>query len=166
VDSRVWFERMKKIDSLRESLKKIEEAGPGEIYISPAYLDSLATELRKTMPIADPNCDSLSEPLYRMAAEASRRADQAIREAEFHRKANMALLSATKDLKPVVATQMDFSALKTCEIEKGKLLDIIAEANKRADRYKAGRNSWRKAALISGGLMLLWLLLKLRSAKK
>lgn len=158
----------KVVDSLKKELAKIEEAGPGYVYlvdqgINPRIdliTDSIENELKLRYPASgSTNCDSISEPLFRIAAQANR-------EALFYKNANAVILAAAKNLKPVIQKEMDISGLRACELEKKKMLDIIAEANLRAAQYKNGRNSWRKIALASSGLALLWLFFKLRSRKK
>lgn len=117
-DSTRYNEGKRIIDSLAEQIRTDSLLSQDEI----KGLWEEIERIRNIIPpdTGTPNCDSLSEPLYRLAAKEKKRADRL-------EQLNAQLVKASSNLKPVIDTVENVAKLKECEVIRDKAISNETE---------------------------------------
>ena len=145
-DSSSYLASKKAIDSLISAIA-------ADSVLSRTDLERTLEEIRRLQealkPQPNPDCDSLTDAIYRYAAAQSARANRL-------EIANKALISAARDLRPVHDTIVNTAQYDVCQINLGYAVINQTRAQAEADKWRAiaRKRFWIILGLASG--IVLW----------
>jgi len=145
-DSSGYLASKKAIDSLISAIA-------ADSVLSRADLETTLNEIRRLQealkPQPNPDCDSLTDAIYRYAAGQSARASRL-------EIANKALISAARNLRPVHDTIVNTAQYDVCQINLGYAVINQTRAQAEADKWRAiaRKRFWIIVGLASG--IVLW----------
>lgn len=145
-DSSGYLASKKAIDSLISAIA-------ADSVLSRTDLERTLEEIRRLQealkPQPNPDCDSLTDAIYRYAAAQSARANRL-------EIANKALISAARDLRPVHDTIVNTAQYDVCQINLGYAVINQTRAQAEADKWRAiaRKRFWIIVGLSSG--IVLW----------
>lgn len=145
-DSSGYLASKKAIDSLISAIA-------ADSVLSRTDLERTLEEIRRLQealkPQPNPDCDSLTDAIYRYAAAQSARANRL-------EITNKALISAARDLRPVHDTIVNTAQYDVCQINLGYAVINQTRAQAEADKWRAiaRKRFWIIVGLASG--IVLW----------
>lgn len=116
-----------------DSLIKVQEA---EKEITQAEREVMINDIERLKAMPDPDCDSVSDAVYRYAAKEKKRADNL-------ESSNLSLQRAAKNVKPIRDTVENTARVKASELQLQAVNNKLEKVAGERDELKDFRNSMR-----------------------